>query len=433
MRGQQDLVMLRTSTRPPRFGWLPVGAIALVMLAIAASWGLGACGGGKQATSRSEPSNSVSTASGRREPSPEGGRPAVAPGMMITAVGGGLRLGDAGPATAAGLCAAGDVAVDAAGNLYIADYGVDCNGPGGNTVRRVDAKGIITTVAGSAGALPGFAGDGGPATSARLNMPLGVAVDAAGNLYISDRDNARIRKVDPHGTIATFAGTGKPGYSGDGGPARSAQLTAPGGLAVDSKGNLYVADFGVVRKINGAGIINTVAGTGKGFGRYGSDVEPPVRFSGNGGPATKATLNPNDVTLDARDHLYISDGNWVHRVGRDGIIRRVAGAASANATRLGDGGPATAAALSTAGGITFDSRGNLLIAEYRGERVRKVDPHGTITTIAGTGDPGLSGDRGRATELTLSEPSGVAVDRHDLLYIADTHSGRVRAVRYDDS
>jgi NHL repeat len=189
--------------------------------------------------------------------------------------------------------------------------------------------------------------------------------------------------------------------------------------------------------MSGAGALDTgiiSTGTGKWFGRYSSDVKvPPPHFSDNGGPATKATLNPNDVPLDAQGHPYISDGSWVHRVGRDGIIRRVAGAASANATRIGDGGPATAAALNIASGIAVDSRSNLLIVEWHGERIRKVDPHGTITTIAGTCDPGVSGDRGRATALTLSNPWGVAVDHQGLLYIADNHDSRVWAVRYDDS
>jgi sugar lactone lactonase YvrE len=349
---------------------------------------------------------------------------------MITVAGGGQTLGDRGPARSAELCAPNDVALDAAGNLYVADYGYECDGPGGNTVRKVDAKAVISTVAGSV--LPGYSGDGGPAAKAKLNLPVAVAVDAAGNLYIADADNARIRKVDTSGVISTFAGTGERGHSGDGGPAPSARLTEPRGLAFDTRGNLYVADFAAVRKIDRSGVITTVAGTGNGFGRFeGLDADTPIRFAGAGGLATRATLDPSDVAVDANGNLYIADGYWVHRVGRDGIIRRVAGAASGHARRLGDGGPATAARLSGTSGIAVDRAGNLLISDWPVGRIRKVDRRGRITTIAGTGSPGARADRGRATALSLDAPWGLAVDGAGLLYIAETHGGRIRAVRYD--
>ncbi len=168
--------------------------------------------------------------------------------MKTVAGDGGEQLGDGGPAMEAGLCGPNDVALDAKGNMYISDGGLYCGGPGGGTVRKVSPDGTITTVAGSGEF--GFSGDGGPATKAQLNLPLAVTVDREGNLYIADADNYRIRKVDKEGIITTIAGTGEEGYSGNGGPATSAKLTYPLGLAFDDRGNLYVADELSVRKID---------------------------------------------------------------------------------------------------------------------------------------------------------------------------------------
>src|SRR3712207_702836 len=195
-----------------------------------------------------------------------------------------VELGDGGPAKSAGFCGTSDVALDAEGNMYISDGGIYCTGPGGHTVRKVDKDGIITTVAGT-GVFGGYSGDGGLATKAQLNLPIAVAVDREGNLYISDEENYRIRKVDKDGIITTIAGTGEGGYSGDGGPATSAQLTDPGGIAFDARGNLYMADYTSVRKIDPSGTITTVAGTGQ------------AGFSGDGGPATEAKLTAYDVAF----------------------------------------------------------------------------------------------------------------------------------------
>ena len=168
-------------------------------LAIAVSCVAAACGGsGEKRAARSEPVRS----------------PVVGLGEMVTVAGGGQERGDGGPATAAGFCGTTDVAVDDAGNLYIADGGLYCDGPGGNSVRKVDTKGVVSTIAGGTGVV-GFDGDGGPATEALLDVPLGVAADAQANVYISDADNFRIRKVDSAGTITTLAGTGEQGYSGE--------------------------------------------------------------------------------------------------------------------------------------------------------------------------------------------------------------------------
>src|SRR5829696_1994041 len=197
--------------------------VALVVLAVSA------CGGGSSANDGSEKPATMETVSGD----------------------GGEQLGDGGPAKSAGLCGPTDVALDAEGNMYIADGGDYCIGPGGDTVRKVDPHGTITTVAGIGE--PGFSGDGGPATKARLDFPNAVAVDREGNLYISDGLNYRIRKVDNDGIITTFAGTGEAGHSGDGGPATSAKLTEPDQVTFDDRGNLYFVDYTSVRKIGRSG------------------------------------------------------------------------------------------------------------------------------------------------------------------------------------
>ncbi len=347
-----------------------------------------------------------------------------AQGIISTVAGnGGLGFsGDGGPATSASLVGPSGVAVDAAGNLYIADAG-------NHRIRKVSAAGgIITTVAGNG--IRAFSGDGGPATSASLAGPSGVAVDAAGNLYIVDRENSRIRKVSaPGGIISTVAGNGVLGFSGDGGPAISASLGYPTGLALDMAGNLYISDdFGSrVRKVNTAGIITTVAGNGLGG------------FSGDGGPATSASLaSPDGVAVDAAGNLYIADtfNSRVRKVNTAGIISTVAGSGSGSGCwptptptcPLGDGGPATRAALRGPEGLAMDAAGNLYVGEIGNSRVRKVTPCGSISTAAGNGVFGFSGDGGLATSAALTWPFGVAVDVAGNLYIADLDSRRIRKV-----
>jgi len=303
------------------------------------------------------------------------------------------------------------VAVDSAGNTYI-------GAPLQNRVFKVDATGQLTVVAGSG--TPGFGGDGGPATSASLNFPYGVAVDASGNLYIADYYNYRVRRVDTNGVITTVAGNGTIGFSGDGGPATSASLATPTGVAVDGSGNLYIADYrnSRIRKVDPSGIITTVAGNGTGG------------FSGDGGPATSAGLNsPFGVAVDGSGNLYVADtGNYrVRRVAPNGIITSVAG----NGTQAfsGDGGPATSASLVYATGLAVDGSGNLYIADRDSQRIRRVDTNGVITTVAGNGTAGSSGDGGPATSASLSYPNGVAVDGGGNLYIADSSNNpRIRRV-----
>jgi uncharacterized protein YjiK len=339
-------------------------------------------------------------------------------GTITTVAGSGTYgfSGDGGPATDAGLSSPYGVAVDAAGNLYIADAG-------NSRVRKVSTSGTITTVAGSG--TYGFSGDGGPATNAALSSPQGVALDAAGNLYIADAHNSRVRKVSTSGTITTVAGNGTFGFSGDGGPATDAGLNSPVGVTVDAAGNLYIADSGNhrVRKVSTSGTITTVAGDGT-FG-----------FSGDGGPATNASLNiPYGVAVDAAGNLYIADpGNSrVREVAASvppllsGTISTVAGDGTQGFS--GDGGPATDAGLSGPYGVAVDAAGNLYIADPGDSRVRKVSSSGTITTVAGNGTTGFSGDGGPATDAGLSGPYGVAVDAAGNLYIADPGDSRVRKV-----
>jgi sugar lactone lactonase YvrE len=343
------------------------------------------------------------------------------PATMETVSGdGGEQLGDGGPAKSAGLCGPTDVALDAEGNMYISDTGDYCSGPGGDTVRKVDPHGTITTVAGTGES--GFSGDGGPATKARLDFPSAVAVDREGNLYIADGSNYRIRKVDKEGIITTFAGTGEARHSGDGGPATSAQLREPACMVFDAQGNLYLADYTSVRKIDPSGTITTVAGTGR-FG-----------FSGDGGPATEAKLTASDIALDGKGNMYISDteNNRIRMVDRDGIIHTVAGTGKEGYS--GDGGPATKAALALPIGIALDSEGNLYIACHHNSRVRKVDRNGKITTVAGTGEMGFNREKGPATKVMLNQPWGLFLDNDSGdLYIADAFNSRIRALRLDGS
>jgi sugar lactone lactonase YvrE len=396
-----------------------VNVLPITLAVIAASFAASACGGGQRHASR---------------PEQRASRPVVAPGEMRTVAGGGRELGDRGPATAAGLCEATGVARDRAGNIYVADAGLYCDGPGGNSVRKIDRNGVITTVAGGTGVL-GAAGDGGPATKAQLNAPIAVAVDRHGNLFISDSDNFRIRKVDTTGNITTVAGTGKQGHSGDGGPATSARLMAPSGIAVDARDNLYVADFAAVRKVDRAGRITTVAGTGSSTHRPDPEhvTSPPrTRFVSEHARATHAVLHADDVAVDDRGNLYIADnaGDRVYKVSH-GIISTVAGTVSGKGRRLGDGGPATSAFIDGPAGVAVDRRGNVLIADHHGERIRKVSPGGTITTIAGTGVKGASAERGPATKLNLNDPNGLALGEPGIVYVADLFNARIRAVRYE--
>ena len=273
--------------------------------------------------------------------------------------------------------------------------------------------GGITTVAGNGSYC--YSGDGGPATSAALDDPCGLAVDTSGNLYIADSDNNRVRKVDSAGIITTVAGKGR---------SSSSALNGPRGLTLDTSGNLYVADTWNCRviKLSPSCAITTVAGSGFWASLY----------EGEGGPATRARILPDSVAVDTSGNVYISDDqdNRVFKVGRDGIITTVAG----NATQdlpggySGDGGLATGAALNHPTGLALDKSGDLYIADSDNNRIRKVNTSGIITTVAGNGTQGCSGDGGPATGAALNYPTGLAVDTAGDLYIGDTNNYRIRKV-----
>jgi len=340
-------------------------------------------------------------------------------GIITTVAGNGSPdiSGDGAPAIRASLADPRGVALDSADNLYIADFS-------SNQIRKVDAAtGIITTVAGNGSS--DFTGDGDLATSASLSSPTGVALDSDDNLYIADLNNQRIRRVDAaSGNITTVAGDGILGFNGDGGPATSASLANPTGVALDSADNLYIADFSNsrIRKVDVAtGIITTVAGNGT------------AGFSGDGGPATSASLaNPTGVALDGSNNLYIADLNHsrIRKVDAvTGVITTVAGNGIAGFS--GDGGPATSASLRSPFGVALDSADNLYIADLNSQRIRKVDAAtGVITTVAGDGTFGFSGDGGPAIGASLRSATGVALDSADNLYIADSNNQRIRKIEF---
>ncbi len=417
--------------------------------------------------------------------------------------------GDGGPASAALIFYPACVAADPAGNVYIADAG-------NNVIRKIDTGGIISTVAGNATA--GFSGDGGPATAAQLNFPVGISFDSYGNLLIADRQNNCIRRITTDGNIHTVAGNHAPGYTGDGGAATAASLYSPS-YAIAVSGYIYIADCYnfCIRVVNPAGVISTklsnaanpffspymlsadesgnVYYTDRGNMAVGmlpwSGGAPVIiagngtdGFSGDGGPATAAAINnpggiiagtgsgtyfadmgnnrirvinpdstintfaggsqagignggmasaaqlftPANVAADAVGNLYISDqGNFaVRKIDLTGKISLYAG--NGLQGTLGDGGPATAASLNTPAGVAADLLGNVFIADAGSSVIRKVDPTGTITTICGTGLCAVSGDGGPATAAAVCHPAGLATDSAGALYICDYGNHRVRKI-----
>lgn len=333
---------------------------------------------------------------------------------IITTVAGGVfgYSGNGGPATKAGLATPADVAVDAFGNLFIADFGND-------VIRKVNANGIISTVAGI-GESFGFSGDGGPATAAKMGPPNSVKVDASGNLFITDVDHNRVRKVATNGIITTVAGNGTARYSGDGGQAANASLNAPSWAASDSFGNLWIADTSNerIRMVGTNGIINTVAGDGT------------EGFSGDGGAATNANLgDPDGLVLDPSGNLFIGDwlNNRVRMMDTNGIITTVAGSGAGG--YAGENVPATDASLWSPYGVAVDALGNFFIADEDNDRIRKVDTNGIITTVAGNGSIGYSGDGGQATNANVGYPADVAVDASGNIFIAQQFNYVIREVQ----
>jgi uncharacterized protein (TIGR03437 family) len=299
---------------------------------------------------------------------------------------------------------------DQSGNLFISD----CSN---NRVRKLTPDGNIVTVAGSG--LQGFSGDGGIATAASLNCPIGLIFDSAGNLIIADTYNNRIRELRLDGTITTIAGNGDSVYSGDGVSATNAALNLPADVALDANGNLYICEFlgQRVRKVTTAGIISTVAGNGV------------AGYSGDGGLATNATLNyPSGVGVDAAANLYIADSsnNAIRKVSASGIIATLAGTGAAGFS--GDAGPASKASLSYPTSVASDASGNLLVADNGNNRIRRIAPDGTITTFAGNGTRGFSGDGGPPAAASLALPGTAKVSSTGVVAIADSYNNRIRVV-----
>jgi len=332
-------------------------------------------------------------------------------GIISTVAGNGNwgYSGDGGQAINARLSSPYGVTVDEEGNIYIADRGNNC-------IRKVDSNGIISTVAGNGNW--GYYGDGGQATFAKLKLPNGVAIDGVGNLYIADGDNNRIRKVDTNGIISTVAGNGTEHYFGDGGQATDAQISRSNGVAIDGSGNIYIADGDnhCIRKVDQNGIISTVVGNGL------------EGYSGDNGLAANARLDkPEDVAVDEAGNIYIVDKDryCIRKVDTNGIISTIAGGTWGSS---GDGGSATDAELQSPSGVAVDYDGNIYIADTISNRIRMVDTNGIINTVAGTGDYDYFGDGGPATDGKLANPKGVAVDTWGNLYIADTKNNCIRRV-----
>jgi cysteine-rich repeat protein len=333
-------------------------------------------------------------------------------GLITTVAGTGEYgfAGDGSVALSAQLRYPAGVAVVGSGQIYIADTD-------NQRIRRIDSNRVINTIAGSGRTSDVVAG--GAAVSAKLSFPNGVAVDAAGNVFIADRENQRIRRVDVNGSIDTIAGGGPRGDSGDGGSGAVALLNNPSAVAADGLGNVYIADTYNcrIRRVDGNGIIATVAGNGY------------AGFSGDGSAAVSAQVNyPFGVAVDTRARLYIADSenHRIRRLDSNGVITTVAGTGVSGYG--GDGGAATSAMLSNPTGLAVDAQGNMFIVDKNNHRIRKVSTNGLITTVAGTGVPGYSGDGGAATSARLAFPAGVAIDAGGNLFIADTDNHRIRRV-----
>lgn len=318
--------------------------------------------------------------------------------------------GDGGLATNAELNFPVATAIDGAGNIYIADYF-------NSRIRKINPAGFISTVAGTG--VAGYSGDGGLAINARITNSNGIAVDAAGNLYISDQYNYCVRKVDASGIISTYAGTGVQGYSGDGGSAIVAQMGEPFGLAMDATGNLYIAEANNhrIRKVDNTGIISTFAGTST------------LGFSGDGGPAASAALyNPYGVGVSGSGDVYIADSynSRIRVVNGAGVISTFAGNGSTGFG--GDGGTALNAMFDDPRSVAIDAGGNVYVADETNNRIRKINTSGIISTCAGMGFSGYGGDGGNATVAQINHPFGVTVDAGGTIYISDNQNKRVRKV-----
>ncbi|MCD6013708.1 MAG: hypothetical protein K0Q79_3570 [Flavipsychrobacter sp.] len=340
--------------------------------------------------------------------------PCISNAQIITTIAGSgattSSTGDGGPATAATMGRLFGLARDVSGNIYISDY---TNG----RIRKVNTSGVITTFAGNGSG--SSSGDGGPATAAGLDGPSELGLYGS-NLYIAEHDASRVRKINLiTGIITTYAGTGTNGYSGDGGPATAAQISQPYGIGVDNAGNVYIPDQHThrMRKVDTFGIITTFAGTGV------------AGYSGDGGPATAANIHlADDIKCDTAGNLYFCDflNNAVRKISLSGIITTIAGTGVVGYS--GDGGPATAAQLHGPCAVIPDLYGNIYIGDADNHRLRMINPAGVISTVAGTGTMGFSGDGGYAVLAQVNRPNDMIFDAAGDLYFCDLDNHRVRKI-----
>ncbi len=339
--------------------------------------------------------------------------------QVITTIvgnGGSGYTGDFGPATNAKLNFPRYICQNISGELLISDFY-------NNAIRKVNAAGIISTIAGNG--MPGYSGDGGQATDAKISGPLGIACDNNGNIYFSEFSNHIIRRINSAGIISTFAGKGTAGYSGDGGQATNAEMYSPYGIAIDKSTNIYFVDNNNyrVRKITPSGIISTIAGTGV------------PGYSGDGGQATSAKINYfggiaiNNTTKD----IYIADytSHRIRKINTSGIISTFAGDGSIG--NSGDGGQATSARLNGPDGVYVDIDGNVYVIDSYANVVRKVNLSGVIITIAGNGTVGYSGDGGPATNAQLSNPGDMFVNASGNVLIAESDNNVIRKITYNNT
>ena len=356
-------------------------------------------------------------------------RKIAADGTITTLAGTGVAgfAGDGGPAAAAVLNQPYGLALDAVGDLFIADLG-------NARVREITTNGNIKTVAGGGSVPAGGTALGGPALDATFIAPRNVTLDPDGTLYISDFGANIVYRVSPAGTITVLAGTGTAGYSGDDSSSNLAQLNSPAGIASDSDGAVYIADSGnnVIRKVY-LNVISTV---------FNATVPTGVAYSGGSlyiaASNYLGTLNTQfasvasalDVTADAGGNVYATNGQFVIEVSNTGTVNTIAGS-GLGIYFGGDGGPALAARLRTPSGIAEDSQGNKYIADTGNHRIREITSGGLITTIAGTGTPGADGDGGAAGAATLNSPESVAIDSTNNIYIADTGNNKIRKITPD--
>ncbi|MBE2289203.1 MAG: T9SS type A sorting domain-containing protein [Chitinophagaceae bacterium] len=335
---------------------------------------------------------------------------AVTAQVIVTVAGSGMGgySGDGGPATNATMEDPVSLAFDKEGNFYFSDDAI-------SRIRKVTPAGIITTVAGNGSS--GFCCDGFPATLAQIDAGGGIAVDKWNNIYYADGGDHRVRKITPDGIIRTIAGTGVAGYNGDGIPATDAQLKIPENIAVDDTGNVYIGDRGNIRirKINTAGIITTIAGTGA------------VGLAPDGAKADTSEINGTScLFVDSAGNVFFSDNNRIRKITRgNGLLSTLVGNGTMGYS--GDGGPATSASISTSK-FTIDSIGNLYLSEVAPERIRKVSTAGIITTVAGTGAGGLENDGAPVLLARLHTPYGIAFSPAGELHFADKSSARIRKI-----